>query len=168
MFEFFNETHRRVHEELRRLNRVVDDLVQDRLQPAGMARLKDILHWFDTAAREHHVDEEKHVFPALLAIGDERVTRMTRRLLQDHAWIDDNWQALKPLLLAVAGGNPRGEPVRLQELAHLFTELYMEHMGVEESMAYPKLRARMTPAAVAAAEQEMTQRRKVRRDRQAR
>lgn len=166
LFTFLDETHQRLQRELQHLNHAVDALAQDRLQPAERAQLAAAVHWFDTVAREHHLDEERHIFPTLLASDDAHVVDVTRRLRQDHGWIEQNWLEIGPLLSAVANGNHWFEAAPLQEAVQMFTQLCLDHLTLEESLAYPEARAHIDAAALAAADREMAQRRKAHETRQ--
>ena len=165
LFDFLDGTHRRMQHELRQMNVLVDALVHERLQPADRAQLTDTVHWFDTVAREHHLDEEKHVFPTLLVSGDAQVVETTRRLRQDHGWIEQNWLEIGPLLSAVANGNHWFEAEQLQRAVRLFTDLCLDHLVLEESLAYHAARAHIDAATLAAADREMAQRRQARQAR---
>ncbi|MCL1960567.1 MAG: hemerythrin domain-containing protein [Desulfovibrionaceae bacterium] len=166
LFECLDQAHQHMRAELLHMNRAVDSLMQGQLQPAGREQLQHAVHWFDTTAREHHLDEEKHVFPALQASGDPQAVEAASRLRQDHGWIEQNWLEIGPLLSAVVNGNHWPEPEPLQESVQLFTRLCLEHLALEESLAYPLARERLDAAALAAAGREMTERRKPRAARQ--
>src|SRR5438105_2006123 len=50
----------------------------------------DVVQHFSVTARRHHEDEERHVFPRLVAEGDEEVVRAVLRLQIDHDWLEEN------------------------------------------------------------------------------
>lgn len=166
LFEFLDKTHQRMQTELQHMNCAVDALVQEQLQPAERAQLQEAVRWFDTTARQHHLDEEKHVLPLLQASDNAQVADIARRLRQDHGWIEQNWLEIEPMLSAVVNGNHWFEPGQLQESVQLFTQLCLDHLALEESQAYPDARKRIDPTALAAAEREMAARRKTQETRQ--
>ena len=162
LFDFLDQTHRRMQLELGRMLEVVDAFVDDRLTPHDAEQLARTVQWFDTVARQHHLDEERHVFPALLDSPDDHVVEVTRRLRQDHGWIEQNWLEMGPQLAAVAGGNHWVDPGPLREMVQLFSQLCLDHMMLEESQAYPQARAHIPAPVLAQADREMAARRQQR------
>jgi len=106
----------------------------------------DILHHFCGTAREHHEDEERHVFPQLLISDDAELVQAVQRLQQDHGWLAEDWMALSPHIDAVACGHAGYDLDVLREGAAVFTALYHDHIALEESIAYPQARARLHPS----------------------
>ena len=73
------------------------------LGPAAQARriAAESLAFFDSAVLEHHAEEERELFPAVLAsatAGAERhqVQILIDRLTAEHRVVEATWQALKP------------------------------------------------------------------------
>ncbi|HPK33170.1 hemerythrin domain-containing protein [Ottowia sp.] len=159
LFQFLDETHQRLQLELIHLNRVVEAFAEDQMEPHDREQLARTIEWFDTVARQHHLDEEKHVFPPLLASSDAHVVEVTERLRQDHGWIEQNWLELGPHLSAVVNGNHWIEPELVQQMVQVFSQLCLDHLMLEESLAYPEARAQIDADALTKADQEMEQRR---------
>ena len=90
VFEFLDATHRRVDQHLKRLRLLVDRIAADGLDHAAQKEAREVLDFFNSEARQHHLDEEKHIFPALLASGDDKVVHAARSLTQDHGWLEEN------------------------------------------------------------------------------
>lgn len=68
-----------------------------------------LLQFFNDVVFEHHQEEEKELFPAVLAsamAGDERDTAqaIVQQLVAEHRAIESAWQKLVPALKAVAKG----------------------------------------------------------------
>ena len=103
---------------------------------------KRISHFFSTTARLHHEDEERHVFPKLMASPDPGLVQDVRRLQQDHEWLEENWIQLGAMLDAVGAGSAGYDLDALEHAATLFTELSRDHVALEESCIYPEARAR--------------------------
>jgi hemerythrin-like domain-containing protein len=103
----------------------------------------EIVNFFSTTARLHHEDEERHVFPKLLACGDPEIVQAVLRLQQDHRWLDVDWMELSPLLDAVAAGQSSYDLDALREGVEVFTALSHDHIALEESCIYPQARARL-------------------------
>jgi hemerythrin-like domain-containing protein len=140
LFEFLDHTHTRINTHLNTLKVLVQCIQEDRLQSSDKKELGRICHFFDTEVREHHLQEETMVFPSLIHSDDLRSVRIANQLFQDHGWLEENWIELGPMLRAIEDG--QSWPI-VSELVHGFDIFYllnMEHMQLEESMAYPKAR----------------------------
>jgi len=83
------------------------------------------MRYFDTAASDHHADEEEDLFPALLeaVAGSDAVCirEMTRALVAEHRQLERHWPTLRRALVQVASGLADSLP--LTEL-QAFVELY--------------------------------------------
>jgi hemerythrin-like domain-containing protein len=112
----------------------------------------DICAFFADAARQHHADEERAVFPGLLAAGDAELRAHVERLQQDHGWLEEDWIELAPQLQAVAQGYSWYDIDELSHAVSVFVELYHEHIALEESLIYPAARQREAVAKAAAEE----------------
>lgn len=143
VFEFLDATHVRISQHLQVLRLLVDRIATDGLDHASQARAKEVLEYFNTDARQHHLDEEKHVFPALLASADAQVVHAAKRLTQDHGWLEENWLAIEPSIAAAADGNTWFDTTELSHALDVFEALYQEHIELEESLAYPEARKRL-------------------------
>jgi hypothetical protein len=110
-----------------------------RLEVAGptrdaRARAARIAEFFSTTARRHHEDEERYLFPALLASGRGEVVRAVLRLQQDHDGLEEGWFDLAPHVLAVAGGRPGWDIDVLRDGVPALAALYRDHIELEESV----------------------------------
>ncbi|MBS0445859.1 MAG: hemerythrin domain-containing protein [Proteobacteria bacterium] len=101
----------------------------------------EILRFFATTSREHHEDEERHVFPKLLAAADAVTMQAVERLRQDHFWLEEDWSELAPELDALASGQSWVDIDVLREQVEVFTALSQDHIALEESLIYPQARA---------------------------
>ena len=97
--------------------------------------------FFSGTSRQHHLDEEKTVFPPLLAGSDAEVAALVRVLQQDHGWIEENWLELAPQLRAIASGNNWIDSAEFQHNAEVFLALCRGHVELEETVIYPEARA---------------------------
>lgn len=95
--------------------------------------------FFRKAVVEHHADEERELFPAVLAsatAGEEReqVRARVERLTHEHREIESAWKRLEPALLAVA----RGQAASLDVAAlQALVERYQAHARDEEADFLP-------------------------------
>ena len=99
--------------------------------------------FFSGAARQHHAEEEKNVFPALLISGNAELVAVVHALHQDHGWIEENWLELGPQLRAIAMGNNWFDNDEFKHAAEVFLMLCQEHIALEESLVYPEAKARL-------------------------
>jgi hemerythrin-like domain-containing protein len=111
------------------------------LEPAAQARrvAADAVAFFRDAVYEHHAEEERELFPAVLASATageerERVQSIVRALTDEHRRVEATWSRLEPKLKAVAKGHDSdldGNEVR--ELV----EVYQAHASYEEREFLP-------------------------------
>ena len=111
------------------------------LEPAARARAiaEQSLEFFREAIFEHHLEEERELFPAVIASakpGEEltRVKAMAQRLTTEHRAIEQLWKQLEKDLKQVA----KGHDTRLDvsELHRLVSE-YQGHARFEEAEFLP-------------------------------
>lgn len=143
VFEFLDATHRDIQQQLKRLHALVDAIEDNGLDAAAREQARQVLAYFNGEARHHHLDEEKHIFPALLASQDEPIVDTARRLVQDHGWLEENWLQIEPALAAAASGNQWFDTLELRHALTVFEALYLDHILLEETTAYPQAKARL-------------------------
>lgn len=124
---------------LRRLSAL--DELPDLLAPAARARAiaEQSLAFFREAIFEHHLDEERELFPAVLASatpGEERseVQGMVDRLTREHRTLETLWKSLEKELKRVAKG--QDSELKGAEL-HFLVSQYQAHAGYEEREFLP-------------------------------
>lgn len=106
------------------------------LAPAARARevAAQAVEFFSEAIFEHHLDEERELFPAVLASaakGDEHdlVQLIARRLTDEHRELETTWKRLQPELKKVAKGH--ASEVNVADIERLVTR-YRAHAQFEE------------------------------------
>ncbi len=135
-----DRTHREVQATLLRFGELLDH-VDDNGPDAQARRLAgEIRAFIDGHARQHHADEERLVFPALLASGDAELVHHVRRLQQDHGWLEEDWRQLAPQLEAIEQGYNWYDLSLLRHALPVFAALYDEHIALEETVVYPAAR----------------------------
>lgn len=159
LFAYLDDTHREIDTKVRRLNALIAVVESDHLSANERAELHQICEFFDTAARNHHLDEEKHIFPAMLSSDDEQVVFAAKRLTQDHGWLEENWLEIYPHLEALSQDSGSYDYAELNHGIEVFSALYSEHMQLEESLAYPAAKKTAHLIDVLGAGREMAQRR---------
>jgi hypothetical protein len=110
-------------------------------------------------AREHNCDEERHVFPTLLACDDVEVKRAAEALCEDHAWIELCWLDIEPQLAAAAAGLSSYDLPALRSAAEALVTVMRDHMALEESLLYPQLPARLKSTVLRSISRQMAARR---------
>lgn len=155
--------HREILASMEDLTRLVADVERDGLTPAHSASARRICEFLSTTPRAHHEDEERHVFPPLVATGSPEVVQAVLRLQQDHDWLEEDWFELSPHLEAIAAGFLSYDLDVLREGTEVIAALYRDHIALEESLIYPELRARTSARARSEIGREMAARRRAAR-----
>lgn len=113
----------------------------DLLGPAARARqiAEDMLAYFRDTVYEHHGDEEKELFPAVLASafrGEEqdRVRAMVEQLVAQHRAIESLWRLLEPELKKLAKGQASALDT---EAVQMLVHEYQGHAAFEEREFLP-------------------------------
>jgi len=111
------------------------------LEPAARARqiAEQSLEFFREAIFEHHLEEERELFPAVLASAQpgeelEQVKAMTKRLTEEHRMVEALWKRLEKGLKQVAKG--QSTDLDIGEVQRLVTE-YTAHARYEETDFLP-------------------------------
>jgi hemerythrin-like domain-containing protein len=150
-FEALDRTHREVQAVLLRFGELLDH-VDDNGPDAHARRVAgEIRAFFEGNARQHHADEERLVFPALLASGDAELVHHVRRLQQDHGWLEEDWLELAPQIEAIEQGYNWYDLTMLRHALPVFAALYDEHIVLEETVVYPAARRHQRALAEGAA-----------------
>jgi hemerythrin-like domain-containing protein len=141
-FEALDAMHRQMLLRLEEMTALATKAQQHGVDATIRLQARELCEFFRLHARVHHDEEERVVFPPLLASGNEDLVHAVRRLQQDHGWIEQDWRELAPQLEAIADGHGG---VDLDLLGHgiaVFTALYRDHIALEESLVYPASRQR--------------------------
>lgn len=141
-FDVLDATHRQTVFMLGKLAALVSRLANIGADAEAREMATQIVAFFSTTARQHHEDEERHVFPKLVTSSDPDIVRAVLRLQQDHDWLEEDWMELSPHLDAVACGQSWCDVDLLREGAKVFTALSHDHIALEESLIYPQARSR--------------------------
>lgn len=163
-FEMLAACHERVARMLALIGRLQQHLREHGCDDSARQAARDVMRYFDLAAPQHHLDEELHVFPPLLAGPDAGLRALVQRLLQDHRDMEAAWPAARCVLKAVAKSpaadwTPLGPPQT--EALNRFAALYGRHLADEDHLAYPAAQALLAADALQAMGRDMMQRRGV-------
>ena len=162
-FEMLEACHDRVRRSLALLDRLIGHISAHGHDAQSRSAAADVLRYFDLAAPQHHLDEERHVFPMLDLSSDPALQTLVNGLRSDHARMEVLWAhlgaALSVWALPIASGDVGME---LREHAREFAQLYGAHLRAEESIVFPAARSRMDAARVARMSADMQRRRQSR------
>lgn len=161
-FEILDECHRDTLVALGTLGELVSGLAVEGDSRRVRAMADEVVKFFSTTSREHHEDEERHVFPKALAAGDPEIVQSVLRLQQDHSWLEEDWLELSSHLKALAAGQSMWDVDFLREASEVFIALSHDHMALEESCIYPQARARLQAGERHEMGREMAARRRAR------
>ena len=162
-FEVLDQCHRDTLAALDVLSALVARLEAEGDSDRVRAMAGAVVQFFSTTARDHHADEERHVFPEALASDDPEIVQAVLRLQQDHSWLEEDWLELAPHLSALAGGRSWWDLDFLRDASAVFSALSRDHIALEESFIYPQARARLREAQRVSMGREMAARRRAQR-----
>ena len=98
-----------------------------------------IRRYFNIAGPEHHLDEEHHLFPAIMSLDptckDPQSLVMIKQineLIKEHVESDQIWQQLDTLL-----AEQSTDFQQLQQLSLTFKNHMIEHAGIENNQIFP-------------------------------
>lgn len=157
--DWLDDCHQRIGVALGELRALVQRVESEGVDEQARQMARSVHDFFSSTARNHHLDEERHVFPRLLQSTDAELVQATLRLSQDHGWLEQDWLELSPVLQSIADGNQGVDVDYLREAVSVFNELYHDHLTLEESLIYPAARRRMDEADMATMGREMAERR---------
>jgi hemerythrin-like domain-containing protein len=162
-FEMLIACHERVQRMLDLLDRARMHALTKGCDANLNSAFTDVMRYFDLAAPQHHLDEELHVFPIVLAKGNQSQKEIVRVLIQDHETMAHLWQDVRSLLAEVIQ-TPRDLPVfshRDNDLMDDFRNAYAKHISNEELSIYPVCIQYMAQHNFASMAEEMKMRRGV-------
>lgn len=136
--EMLAACHIRVQSQCATLTRLVPHLAEHGSDAQARTAATNIIRYFDTAALQHHADEEVDLFPALIEsmAGSDAVCirKLTEGLSADHRQLEAIWAGLKQTLEQIAGGQAALLP---SEKVMAFVDLYERHIALEEDELIP-------------------------------
>lgn len=141
VFEALDACHRATHDHLNDLAALARHIELHGVDAQAQRLAGTIEAFFSNTSREHHAEEERTVFPPLLAGGNPELAAAVRSLQQDHGWIEENWIELAPQLRAIASGINWVDAAELQHAVEVFLELSLGHIALEETLIYPESKA---------------------------
>jgi hemerythrin-like domain-containing protein len=162
-FEMLDACHERVERMLRLLGKLREHVPAHGADEQARQAARDVMRYFDQAGPHHHEDEERHVFPALLAQRDPAVVAVVIRLQQDHRDMAVMWAQVRAALQALvdAGEGWTGFSAEDEQRFDAYDALYRRHLLDENGVAYPAARSLIRGDALQRMGTEMSGRRGV-------
>ena len=140
-YEMLEACHERVLRTLDLLGRLIDHIDSKGHDTQTRSAAADVLRYFDLAAPLHHQDEELHVFPRLLTLGDATQGATVLRLQTEHRRMEQDWAVLRTALLRWReAACTETVDAATRETAKRFAALYTEHLNTEETLVFPAAR----------------------------
>jgi hemerythrin-like domain-containing protein len=156
-FEVLEACHERIQRMLRQLQWLRIHLAAMGCDAQARQAARDVMRYFDTAAPAHHEDEERHVFPPLLAAG--LLGDIVVRLQREHLEMADLWPTVREVLQRVDADRWQGFAPADEGVLERFTRLYDWHIAAENELVYPAAAQRLDTATRIAMGAEMARRR---------
>jgi len=137
-FQALDACHQQIQKSLGELTALLPQLEAGADDLAFRKQIGSIEEFFSSTSRQHHAEEEKSIFPPLLASDNAELVQAVRTLQQDHGWIEQNWLELAPMLRAIAQGEDWVDPAELMHHVEVFLALCQDHISLEETLIYPE------------------------------
>jgi hemerythrin-like domain-containing protein len=145
--EMLAACHGRVQHQCQTLLRLLAHLQIHGADRAAQEAASAVMRYFDTAARDHHEDEEQDLFPALLEsmAGSDAVCLrdLTASLSVEHRELERRWRTLRLRLEQVVAGHTTTLPDA--EVLDL-VGLYERHIAREDAELLPMARRLLSDA----------------------
>lgn len=124
-----------------------------------------IRRYFNIATTEHHLDEELHLFPAIMQataqlIAKDRTdeslasTTLIQRMIKEHGESDKLWDTLDTML-----AKRSDDFVALENLSRQFKADMYEHARIENDIIFPYAKSLFSEEKLREIEQEIARRR---------
>ena len=139
-FVALDDCHREILQQLQTLTQLLQQLEGQGVDATARRQAAELMAFFGTRARQHHAEEDRVVFPPLLAAGDPVLVQQVQRLQQDHGWLEEDWHHLALQIDAVAQGYSWYDLDALRHGSEVFIALYHDHLALEETLIYPQAR----------------------------
>lgn len=119
-FDMLAACHDRVRRSLALLQRLLAHWPAHGADAMARSAAADVWRYFEIAAPQHHLDEERHVLPRLAASTDPALREAAAGLLADHAAFAALWatQRAHHRERKVEGGHGTSAPLPTLRLSH--------------------------------------------------
>jgi hemerythrin-like domain-containing protein len=152
--------HERMERQFATLRRLVLYLGECGTDEQARQAAQAVMRYFDSAAPNHHADEEEDLFPALIEsmAGSDAVClrELTQGLAREHRTLEAGWRQLRKALAPIAEGQAS---VLAAGEVEAFIGQYRSHLEREDSELLPMARRLLTGDALAGIGRAMRERR---------
>jgi hypothetical protein len=159
--EMLAACHGRVAHQCQTLQRLRAHLLAHGVDGPAREAATAVMRYFDSAARDHHADEEQDLFPALIEsmAGSDAVClrELTSTLSAQHRQLEGLWAALRQRLLPISQG--QAGSTWDDACVEAFVSLYTAHMAREDRELLPLAQRLLSDAELDRIGQSMRQRR---------
>jgi hemerythrin-like domain-containing protein len=135
------DAHPQVRHWLHQLDELVAHMASDGWDAWARERARDVIAFFAGSGRQQRRDEELLLFPMVAGRGDAALDAKVERLLQDHGWLEENWNELVSQLRPIAEGFGGYDVDMLAHAAQVYAALWEEHLDLVERVIHPAARA---------------------------
>lgn len=149
LFETLDECHRQIAVHLDHLAALARQVQAGQVDGDARRQAAAVDAFFSTTCLDHHEQEERGVFPPLLAIGDSVLVETVRQLQQEHRRIEAQWPGLATQLRAIAAGGATPDAGAFVAAAQEFMQVLRLHMELEDTVVYPESRTQWARAVAA-------------------
>lgn len=136
--EMLAACHARIEAQCDTLRRLAAHVARHGSDAQAQTAAANAMRYFDTAAVQHHADEERDLLPALLEAmaGSDAVCirGMAERLSAEHRRMEASWARLREPLARIAAGAARKLPAAQVDA---FIDAYAAHLAYEEAELLP-------------------------------
>lgn len=130
--------HERIEEQLRALERLVPHLAECGCDERARTAARAVIQYFDTAGKDHQIDEEEHLFPFVRSLAATRrhpvVGATLYELQREHATIDKLYAGLRRQLEDIGEG--RASRLDAGQVER-FAWIHRRHMALEAEVVLP-------------------------------
>jgi len=134
------DCHRRIERFLNVLSVVAERAQGRALSQEEAAAVQSALQYFRVGGQRHTADEEESLFPRLRAEGSDQTLSELAALESDHGDASDLHAVAETVYTDwIAAGELRPEQQsQLQSAVSKLASLYSRHIGIEESIVFPR------------------------------
>ena len=133
--ELQDVTNQLVQQFMAELQDMLDDLIAGELSPQQSNVLSKVISFFDNEMKQHHLEEEGHIFPLLLSRGDALMSEKVQTLKADHEALRSGWRDLKSAIEQMAA-SPGTDGLNLYACFDRYSDCFARHLALEESVQF--------------------------------
>ena len=130
---FSNKVHRITYDNMYNLESNMFSFDPANIDKIQIEKLNNILMYFSTTCRDHHLDEERKIFHNLSRLKELSLYDLAMQILEDHTWIEDKWCYIQQALENIIYGSQSCDLPTLKSKISIFISKNIEHMHIEES-----------------------------------